>query len=454
MNHLATPELIQDQPALRIVERLMQGYRGGAALRLWDNTHHTLGHKFKQTMAQPSPDFTLVLRDPGVLRKLVLTPDPMLLAEAYFDDLLDVEGDIYNVLLLKDHFAQLDLGWRERLGLWLDALELPKTSSPGNHPASADQEQHSFEHLHTRQTDAQAIAFHYDVSNAFYGLWLDEAKVYSCAYFEDPSDTLDQAQRNKLAHICRKLRLQPGQTLLDIGCGWGALVCWAAKHHGVRAHGITLSQEQLAYAQERIRREGLQDRVTVALCDYRDLPGQAVFDKISSVGMFEHVGLANLPQYNQAILSLLKPGGLFLNHGITHDEEGWNDSLATRFINRYVFPDGELDCVSNISLGMERAGFEILDIEGLRPHYALTLRHWVQRLEAHQNDAVALVGERKYRIWRLYMAACALEFEAGGTGLHQILAGKPDGGRWPVPLTRQDLYDPAGGVQNTDMATL
>lgn len=429
--------LLKPQPALRIFERLMQGYPGNAAIRLWDNTRHALG--------QAAPAFTLVLRDPSLLRQLVLKPDPLLLAQAYFDNLLDVEGDIYDVLSLKDHFAHLQLGWGERLGLWLDALALPKqnqhatpnSSAPNN---STHHTRQHFDHQHTKASDQAAIAFHYDVSNDFYGLWLDEARVYSCAYFHSPHDSLDQAQRNKLEHICRKLRLQPGQSLLDIGCGWGALISWAAKHHGVRAHGITLSQEQLAYAQERIQQEGLQGRVTVALCDYRDVQ-EAQFDRVSSVGMFEHVGLANLAQYNAQVMRLLKPGGLFLNHGITHDEEGWHHTVATEFINRFVFPDGELDCVSNISLGMERAGFEILDIENLRPHYALTLRHWVQRLEAQREHAMDLVGERTYRVWRLYMAACALEFEAGGTGLHQILAAKPNHGAWSVPLTRQDLYD-------------
>ncbi|OYY87931.1 MAG: cyclopropane-fatty-acyl-phospholipid synthase, partial [Polaromonas sp. 28-63-22] len=185
---------------------------------------------------------------------------------------------------------------------------------------------------------------------------------------------------------------------------------------------------------------GLQDRVTVELCDYRDLAGDGIFDKVSSVGMFEHVGLSNLPAYLAMIRRVLRPGGLFLNHGITHDEEGWNKTLATQFINRYVFPDGELDCVSNIQLGMERAGFEIHDVEGLRPHYALTLRHWVERLEANREAALREVDEPTYRVWRLYMAACALEFEAGGTGIYQILASRPDCGTWPVPLSRSDLY--------------
>jgi cyclopropane-fatty-acyl-phospholipid synthase len=228
--------------------------------------------------------------------------------------------------------------------------------------------------------------------------------------------------------------------LLDIGCGWGALVRWAARHHGVRAHGITLSQRQFDFAQQRIEAEKLTGLVTVELRDFRDLPADEVYDKVASIGMFEHVGLAHLPAYLAKVRRVLRPGGLFLNHGITHDEEGWNQTLATAFINRYVFPDGELDCVSNIQQGMERAGFEIHDVEGLRPHYALTLRHWVARLEAHREEAIREVGEGAYRVWRLYMAACALEFDAGGTGVYQILASHRHNGEWPVPMTRRDLY--------------
>ncbi|MDP3413476.1 MAG: cyclopropane-fatty-acyl-phospholipid synthase family protein, partial [Polaromonas sp.] len=282
----------------------------------------------------------------------------------------------------------------------------------------------------------------------FYRLWLDAERVYSCAYFTSLDESLDQAQRNKLEHICRKLRLQPGERLLDIGCGWGTLVCWAARHHGVRAHGITLSQQQFEYAQQRIKADGLQELVTVELRDYRDMAGEGVYDKVSSVGMFEHVGLSNLPTYLSTDMRLLRPGGLFLNHGITHDEEGWNKTVATEFINRYVFPDGELDCVSNIQLGMERAGFEIHDVEGLRPHYALTLRHWVQRLEANRDAALREVGEATYRVWRLYMAACALEFESGGTGIYQILASRRNLGECPVPLSRRDLYADCNGLNS------
>ena len=379
---------------------------------------------------------------------MVFGRDPLRLAQAYFQGDIDVEGDFFAALNLKNHLSGIRLPISDRVGALLTAFRLPAADDARPSATSQRARLHgNAVKAHSRTENRAAISFHYDVSNEFYRLWLDEERVYSCAYFTSPDDSLDQAQRNKLDHICRKLRLRPGERLLDIGCGWGALVCWAARHHGVQAHGITLSQQQFEYAQQRIRTEGLQDLVTVELRDYRDLAGAGVFDKVSSVGMFEHVGLANLPAYLATVMRVLRPGGLFMNHGITHDEEGWNKSLTTEFINRYVFPDGELDCVSNIQLGMERAGFEIHDVEGLRPHYALTLRHWVQRLEANRDAALREVDEPTYRVWRLYMAACALDFEAGTTGVYQILASRPNRGEWPVPLSRGDLYAGCAGGQ-------
>jgi cyclopropane-fatty-acyl-phospholipid synthase len=421
--------------ALRIVKRLLHGFSGNAALRLWNDRLHLLG--------AGAPTFTLVLRDPLILRKLITARSPVVLADAYFRGQLDLEGDLYSALGLKTHFESISLPWRDKLSLLLDAWRLPSSVHSESMPATtmARRIARSFSHQHSRQSDQAAIAFHYDVSNAFYALWLGEEMVYSCAYFESAQDSLDQAQRNKLDHICRKLRLKPGERLLDIGCGWGALVCWAAKNYGVRAHGITLSQQQLSYAQRRISAEGLEDLVTVELRDYRDLPGEAVYEKISSIGMFEHVGLSNMQAYLATVQRVLCSDGLFLNHGITHDEEGWNQTVATEFINRYVFPDGEFDCVSNIQLGMERAGFEIQDVEALRRHYAMTLRHWVQSLEANRELALHEVDETTYRVWRLYMAACALEFEEGGTGIYQILASK-SGAKPLLPLTRRDVYAP------------
>lgn len=428
-----------------LLTRLFRTFDGSLALRLWNGATLIVG---KGAAQAAEPLFTLVCHHPGFVRSMVFGRDPLRLAQAYFQGDIDVEGDFFAALNLKNHLSGIRLPISYRVGALLTAFRLPAADDARPSATSQRARLHgNAVKAHSRTENRAAISFHYDVSNEFYRLWLDEERVYSCAYFTSPDESLDQAQRNKLDHICRKLRLRPGERHLDIGCGWGALVCWAARHHGVQAHGITLSQQQFEYAQQRIRTEGLQDLVTVELRDYRDLAGAGVFDKVSSVGMFEHVGLANLPAYLATVMRVLRPGGLFMNHGITHDEEGWNKSLTTEFINRYVFPDGELDCVSNIQLGMERAGFEIHDVEGLRPHYALTLRHWVQRLEANRDAALREVDEPTYRVWRLYMAACALDFEAGTTGVYQILASRPNRGEWPVPLSRGDLYAGCAGGQ-------
>ncbi len=428
------------EAATRIIQKLLGRFDGSVALRLWSDATQSFG----KCVGQAAPSFTLVLRDPGVLRDLVLKRGPIPLADAYFHGRLDVEGDLYAALGLKNHLQNLTLTGRERASLLVDALRLAFMPARKIAPAGYVPTTRQFTHNHTPESDREAISHHYDVSNDFYKLFLDERMVYSCAYFHSPDDTLETAQAQKLDHICRKLRLQPGERFLDIGCGWGALVIWAAKHYGVHAHGITLSKEQLEEAKKRIAAEGLEDRITVELRDYRALEGQGVYDKVSSVGMFEHVGLANLPQYNATVHRVLKANGLFLNHGITHEEDGWQKSVDTEFINRYVFPDGELDRVSNIQSGMEKANFEIQDVENLRIHYARTLRHWVSRLEKNHDEATIYVSEATYRVWRLYMAASALEFESGGTGIYQILASRrPDARPYaqPVPLTRGDLYD-------------
>lgn len=422
-----TAEAGQFDAALRILKHLLRNFPGTTGVRLLADNHIEVS----------TPAFTLLLKDTVVLRRLIFSRSPLPLADAYINGLIDVEGDLYAALGLKQYFQSFDFSLAVRWALLRDAWRLPaKPKSLTGTPFDAG----NFSHRHSKGSDQAAIAFHYDVSNLFYKLWLDKQMVYSCGYFESKDDTLEQAQEHKLDHICRKLRLRAGERFLDVGCGWGAMVCWAARHYGVRAHGITLSQKQYEYAQARIQTEGLADLVTVELRDYRDLEGEAVYDKISSIGMFEHVGLANLPLYNATIKRVLRPGGLFLNHGITHDEEGWQRTIDTEFINRYVFPDGELDTVSNIQHRMEAAGFEIHDVEALRPHYALTLRHWVSRLEARREEALEYVSESAYRVWRLYMAACALEFEAGGTGIYQILASNPGGTEPAVPLTRKDIY--------------
>ncbi len=297
--------------------------------------------------------------------------------------------------------------------------------------------------IHQRRSNRANVQYHYDVSNTFYRFWLDQRMVYSCAYFQGDDDTLDQAQAQKLDHICKKLRLAPGETFLDIGCGWGGLVFWAAERYGVRAKGITLSRNQFEHVRGEIAARGLAGRVEVELVDYLDLPEDAVFDKIASVGMFEHVGVARFPRYFGKIQRVLKPGGLVLNHGITHNWLG-NGGLGSgigEFVEEYVFPGGELTHVSNVIAGLSAEGLELLDAEALREHYARTLWHWVERLEAHADAARAEVGEEKFRIWRIYLAGSAHAFDRGWLNLSQLLAGKPlPDGSLPHPWTREYMY--------------
>ncbi len=429
---------LDSQNVKRVFDRLFSGYTGSLGVRFWD------GHVI--SLGRDSPVATVVIHAAGLLRHLAWHPDLLRLAEAYFYGEIDVEGDLYALLTQKTHLQSLTLSVRDRLSMLAavtfrsngasvakDGIKSMRSSSPMRARLSGG---------HSKALNRHAIAFHYDVSNEFYRLWLDDEMVYSCAYFINPSETLEQAQRNKLDHICRKLRLKTGERLLDIGCGWGALICWAAKNYGVEAHGITLSKAQFEYAQTKIYDLRLEKQVTVELRDYRDLPAHALYDKVSSVGMFEHVGLKNLPVYFRAVDRVLKPGGLFLNHGITDNETetGKRKTVGTEFIQRYVFPDGELDCVSNVQREMELNGFEISDVEALRPHYAMTLRHWVRRLEARRAEALSHVSEARYRVWRLYMAGCAVQFENGAIGVYQILASKRGGGLPALPLTRADIY--------------
>src|SRR5436309_1943159 len=273
----------------------------------------------------------------------------------------------------------------------------------------------------TKRSDRRAISFHYDVSNDFYALFLDKRMVYTCAYYRRPDGDLDQAQEDKLDLVCRKLRLAPGERLLDIGCGWGSLVMWAAERYGVEAHGVTLSAAQAEWAGSAIRRAGLEGRARVEHLDYRDLPAGLRFEKIAAVGVIEHIGIRNYPAYFARVHRLLQPGGLFLNHGITH-EKHWRRTSQTEFFERHVFPNAELDNVSHTLDALEQARFEILDVEALRAHYARTTRQWVERLQANAEQARALVGERVYRTWLLYLAASAVSFMQGSIGLCRRLA--------------------------------
>lgn len=380
---------------------------------------------------------TLVLKHPGALRAMLLQGTEVGLAEAYLYDDFDIEGDIESVFSLADHLSESTRGWRKKLRTADKLLHLPAAANRHHSqrgPARPSGKKHSIER------DQQAVTYHYDVSNSFYALWLDQRMVYSCAYFESAEDYLDTAQERKLDYICRKLRLKPGQRLLDIGCGWGGLVIYAAQKYSVDATGITLSQPQAELANERISAAGLSDHCRVEVRDYRQLDDTQEFDALVSVGMFEHVGADLLPTYFEKAWKLLKPGSAFLNHGIANTATEKPVAHPT-FSETYVFPDGELTPISVTLLAAEKSGFEVRDVENLREHYALTLRHWVKRLEAHHDQALQFVDEPTYRVWRLFMSGSAYGFTHGRLNLFQSLLVKPDEqGQSKLPLTRKDWY--------------
>jgi cyclopropane-fatty-acyl-phospholipid synthase len=399
-----------EKPLDNALSRLKQNVRVPVKLVLWDG---------REVAFDKEPRVTVRLKGSRVASALV-RPSLLTLAEAYIDGEAEIEGDVRDAIRGAEAISR--------------AIPRPLFQSQG--PTNE---------RHSRRDDREAIQHHYDVSNEFYQLWLDPRMVYSCAYFRDEADSLEQAQVQKLDHICRKLRLQPGERFLDVGCGWGALVMHAAKHYGIVATGITLSENQERLARERIQEAGLQDRCRVLLKDYRDMPGEGVFDKVASVGMFEHVGLRNLPVYFNTVRRLLKERGLFLNHGITSSDTH-NRAVglgAGEFIGRYVFPKGELPHLHREIHDMSEQDFEVHDVESLRPHYARTLELWSAAFEKHFGEAVFASGERTARIWRLYLAGCAYAFEQGWISIYQVLAtrrAKP--GRTELPLTRDWMYGP------------
>ena len=377
-------------------------------LKLWDGLEFDLG---------PTPSVTIVVKDPTIVSEIT-HPTLDLLGSAFVEGRLELaEGSISEVIRVCDELSQALL------------VEDDDATPPRQY--------------HDKATDAESISYHYDVSNAFYQLWLDRDMVYSCGYFETGEESLEEAQQAKFRHLCRKLRLKPGEYLLDVGCGWGGLARFAAREFGVKVFGITLSKEQLALAKERVKAEGLQDKVDLQLLDYRDLPQDGRFDKIVSVGMFEHVGHANLREYCQILFNAVREGGLVMNHGITakHTDGRQVGRGAGEFIERYVFPNGELPHLAMISAEISEAGLEVVDVESLRLHYARTLEHWSQRLEQNLDAAANEVPEQILRIWRLYLAGCAYAFTRGWINIHQILATKPHAdGSIELPPTRADLY--------------
>ncbi|UVT17959.1 MAG: class I SAM-dependent methyltransferase [Nitrospira sp.] len=366
------------------------------------------------------PRVVMAIRDPNLLS--VLThPTLGSLGEAFVDGRIDIDGDIMSVI-----------AGAQRL------VEAGGSPATARIPASSA--------CHTPKQDLDDIKHHYDVGNDFYRLWLDTRMVYSCAYFQTGEETIDVAQEAKLDHICRKLRLQPGERFLDIGCGWGGLILHAAQRYGVRAVGITLSDNQFALAKELIKAAGLDRQVTVLQLDYRDAPerfGEGTFDKISSIGMFEHVGQKNFSTYFGVARCLLRDRGLFMNHGITSsDADGRTvGSGVSEFMDKYVFPHTELPHLHAVIREMARQQFEVYDVESLRPHYALTLAHWSRKLEGRLSTAREVIGERTLRIWRTYLAGSSLAFSQGWLNVYQMLASRQEAaGPTEFPLTKTWIY--------------
>ncbi len=412
------------------------------AVRCWD------GRLWPAEPGEPTR-FTLVLTHPGAIRALFLHPSETAVTEAFLNEDCDVEGDLEAATalgrFLKDR--RWEFGLLLRHGAWLWGLpsrnpnrnsgrSLGPTLGPDSDPPAS-----LGGALHSRARDRRAVSYHYDASNEFYALWLDRRMIYSCAYFVRPEDSLETAQTRKLDYVCRKLRLKPGDRLLDVGCGWGGLIQHAAERYGAHVIGITLSARQAEWAEQCIRARHLGGSCRVEVCDYRDLPSDWRFDKIVSIGMVEHVGTARLPSYFGAMWTALRPGGVCLNQGIA--ARAGSPSEPSKFMDRYVFPDSELPPLDEVVREAERRGFHVRDVESLREHYAMTLRHWLRRLEARRDKAVALLREKRYRVWRLYLASCAYGFHAGLFDLYQTLLSKPLNAASGLPLTREDWCRPA-----------
>jgi cyclopropane-fatty-acyl-phospholipid synthase len=403
-----------------------ENYARYFSIQLWEGT---------LIPAQVEQRFTLCVNDPGALRTAFKPPVDLNAGRAFAAGLLDVEGDVESAI--DAMMAVMDrpaIGTLAKLAMLL--RRLPAAALPKMREAELRGKRHS------PARDRAAIGFHYDQPVPFYRSFLDGNLVYSCAYFDDGVETIDQAQLAKIDYSLRKLRLKPGERLLDIGCGWGALVVRAAEKFGAYVLGVTLSERQCEEARRRISAAGVGERARVERWDYRQLPA-TTFDKIVSIGMFEHVGREKLPAYFSTAHSLLKDGGLFLNHGIANQHRTLRDGRSSGFMDRFIFPDGELVNVSDALQIAEQAGFEVRDVENLREHYTRTLRAWVANLERNREAAIASAGEQSYRAWRLYMAGSAQGFRTGRMGLFQSLLAKPlrTGVIPELPRTRRDLYE-------------
>jgi cyclopropane-fatty-acyl-phospholipid synthase len=399
------------------------------AVRLWDGTEWELGAS--------EHEFTLVLRHPGALRAMFWRPSELRLAEAYIYDDFDVEGDLRAFVAVGYDLlgaADMDGAQRARQASRLLALPRERRTRDGAGLTSLRGRRDSLERAR------RAVSYHYDTSNEFFELFLDPRLVYTCAYFSEANESIEAAQERKLEYVCRKLRLQPGDRLLDVGCGWGSLAVYAAERYGVDVLGVTLSGEQAELANRRIAAAGLAARARVELLDFREVDEPEGFDKIAAVGFIEHLGEGLLPNCFSHLFGLLRPGGVFLNHAIARRVDFAKPSREVSFLGRYVFPDAELTPVGGVIRAAEDVGFEIRDVESLREHYILTCGRWLDRLEANHEAARRLTSETTYRIFRLYLAGSAHTFETGGVNLYQTLLAKPDRGVSGLPLARSDWY--------------
>lgn len=406
----------------RILNALFADYGGPPfGIRLWD------GWKWFSSVAE-KPACTLVVRNPGALGMLISEANEIALGEAFIHDDLDVEGDIFSVFSIGEYLLNRPVSLRQKIveGAGRMFFGIGQRIRHGTR--------------HSLRRDRASIAYHYDQPVAFYRPWLGESLAYSCAYFRDIKDTLDRAQQQKLDLICRKLRLQHFEHFLDVGCGWGSLVLYAAGKYHAQAHGITLSKEQAAVAKQRIQAAQMEKKCAVELRDYRNLErDEPLFDKVASVGMFEHVGLRNLPHYFKTVRGLLRPGGVFLNHGIVRSP--LSPVRKSSFIDRNVFPDGQLVTLAQVVEAAESQGLEVRDVENLREHYELTLRKWVEGLQRNSEELLSHVSKVTYRIWLLYMAGSAAAFRRGDIAVCQVLLSRPVQGQSQLPLTREDWYD-------------
>ncbi len=419
----------------RLIEGLAPSLDLDIAIRLWDGEAVPLGRAW-------SGDLAVALRDPAAITRLMRSPRLTTLVELFAEGKLDIEGGTLLDLAARQGGGSSRGLLRKVNKLSAGMALLPFLFGPGTGGGSHAYTGRQAGRAEERDDQAQ-VQFHYDLSNAFYALFLDPEMVYSCGYFSNWDNDIATAQRDKLEMICRKLRLASGERFLDIGCGWGGLVCHAAQHHGVKAHGVTLSQAQFDFAQQKIARLGLQDRVTIELKDFRALTGE--WDKIASIGMFEHVGLDNRDAYFGQIRNLLRPRGIYLHHAITRpmkkDEKSFRKKRPEfAAIVNYVFPGSELDHIGGTTDALERRGFEVHDTEAWREHYATTTRHWAERLYANRDAAEAEAGGAKTRLWLLYLAGVSIAFQRGTIGIFQTVATKRARGASGLPPTRADLY--------------